>query len=138
MKNLVQTPMSINNEIQDMVSAYNYKKNNDGKHYTEQDLAFIEMGRNSGKSFAWLQSKMNRSKYNIEQRYLKHQQEKQDYNEHRVSVHKKTIKAIIEVLMNYKETINDKYVISLNEKKSKEDKEIHSLIKRLKGFIDMK
>ena len=73
----------------------------DGKHFTQQERLLIDLGIDSGKSYTYLHNVLNRSIKSIERQYLKGKKINYKHNKNRVSVHKKTIEAIMGYLLVY-------------------------------------
>lgn len=111
------------------ISSYN---ENNGKHYSDQENLLIKLAIDSGKNFTYLRQVLKRDIKSLKRQYYKINQDEYKRNINRVSLHKTTIKAIIDMLISHKGLLNEKFIMTENNKVIDQ---CNHLIKRLEKTI---
>ena len=130
--------MQLSNQNFNQDQNFNYpissrKKNeNDGNHYTDQENLLIKLAIDSGKNWTYLRQVLKRDIKNLKRQYYKINKDEYKKNIYRVSLHKKTIQAIIDMLISHKSLLNEKFIMTENNRLIDQ---CNHLIKRLEKTI---
>ena len=104
------------NQDQNFNYPISYHNENNGKHYSDQENLLIRLAIDSGKNFTYLRQVLKRDIKSLKRQYYKINQNEYQKNKDRVSLHKKTIKAIIDILVSHKGLLNEKFIMTENNK----------------------
>ena len=108
--------MSLQTENNNFTYPISYYNENNGKHYSDQENLLIRLAIDSGKNFTYLRQVLKRDIKSLKRQYYKINQNEYQKNKDRVSLHKKTIKAIIDILVSHKGLLNEKFIMTENNK----------------------
>ena len=109
------------------------RNDNKGKHFSPQEDLLIKLAIDSGKNYTFLHNQLKRDIDSIRRRYHLINRREYKLNRYRVSLHKKTIQAIIDMLISHQSLLREKFIVT---DQNRTINECSQLINRLQKTIE--